>query len=182
MPELPRKRQELYARFLADDHPQIVAYEMAGYIPSSANASTLANRPEIKARVAELREEKQQKRAEFEARILQLGGLPEDERFEKEAELIEWTADKVRAELFQNARLAQTAGEFGAAKECLKLIGESIGMWEKKPKSDKPEERAQVSLTFVNESLGRLEDASGRELAPAVSPLAPRIPDTRRNK
>ena len=54
MPALVNPKHEFYAHELARGLSQIEAYQLAGYKPDAANASTLANRPDVSARVQEL--------------------------------------------------------------------------------------------------------------------------------
>lgn len=57
MPMLRNPRHEAFAVFLAKGYSQIKAYCAAGYKRDPAHASTLAGKANVKARVAELREE-----------------------------------------------------------------------------------------------------------------------------
>lgn len=180
MPELRNHKQEIFARFLADDHSQSESYELAGYRPSTANASTLANKPEVRQRVAELKEEKMQRQVELQARLQALGAdSPDDVLSEEAEEVIRWTQDRVRTELFKNARLAQSQNEFTAANKSLELIGKSLGMWEADKSKDNGKEKTQVSIAFIQEQAERLADGSGAKPAGAVNPIAPRISSPR---
>jgi hypothetical protein len=55
MKPLSNPSHEAFARALASGDTQMEAYQATHYKPHSSNASRLANRPEIKARVAWLR-------------------------------------------------------------------------------------------------------------------------------
>lgn len=181
MPELRNHKQELFARFLADGNSQSQSYELAGYRPSTANASTLANRPDVQARVEELKEQKLQAKADLHARLIQIGVDPTDtdEFAAKTEEVVLWTVAKVQHELFQNARLAQAAGEFGAANKALELLGQSVGMWDKaKKEKDDGSSRPQVSIALIGEATDRLAISSGGESAEVISPLRPRVGST----
>jgi hypothetical protein len=177
VPELRQHKWEIFARFLADDHSQSESYELAGYRPSTANASTLANRPEIQQRVAEIREEKMQRAAEFKTRLkaLQIDpDNPDPDDLQKIEEVVMWTVAMVQQELFKNARLAQTANEFAAANKALELIGKSIGMWEEAKKDkDSGSGKPQVSIALIGEATRRLEISSGGMPAEEDSPLTP---------
>jgi hypothetical protein len=179
VPELRHHRRELFARFLADGHSQSESYELSGYRPSTANASTLANAPEVKARVEELKAEKDRQKVELASKLKDLGLEPNcsPDIFGEAEEIVKWTVGMVQTELFKNARLAQAAGEFTAAAKSLELLGKSIGMWESDNKAGKLNgpEKPQVSLTFINEATERLESAGRGESAKVVSPLAPRV-------
>lgn len=177
MSELRVHKHELFARFVADDHSQSESYELAGYRPSTANASTLANRPDVKERVRELREEKLERKAQLSARLAQLG--VEESGQEEFANAVEkaviWTVAKVQQELFQNARLAQAAGEFGAATKCFELIGKSVNMWEEAKGKNDGSSKPQVSISIVSDAISKLTGSSGEEPANSLSPLAPRV-------
>lgn len=174
MPELTNRRQELFCRFLAEGNTtQATAYELAGYTPSTSNASVLANKPDIKARVAELRQEFERKEQEFQI-ALKKANLDPDDPEGKRRIVIEWTTNEVRNMLAENARLAQIAGQFQAAKESIKLIGDSMGMFEKGGGSNTPalgsDKPSPVSLTFINQTL----ESAGEPDLPSDNPLAPR--------
>jgi hypothetical protein len=178
VPELRQHKWEIFARFLADDHSQSEAYELSGYRPSTANASTLANRPEIQQRVAELREEKLQRKAELQARLKQLNVDPDnpEELALAQDEVIEWTVQKVCQELWKNARLAQAQNEFGAANKSLELIGKAIGMWEdhKKAKDGDGNGKTQIGIALIGQALDSVAITDGRGAAEAHPSLAPR--------
>lgn len=179
MPELRQHKWEIFARFLADDHSQSESYELAGYRPSTANASTLANRPEIQQRVAELREEKMARKVELQARLKLLDADPDDPDQVALAsdEVIEWTVQKVCQELWRNARLAQSVNEFAAANKSLELIGKAIGMWEdaKKAKDD-GSSKPQIGIALIGQALEGVAITDGRGTTETLSPLAPRLP------
>jgi hypothetical protein len=181
VPELRQHKWEIFARFLADDHSQSESYELAGYRPSTANASTLANRPEIKQRVAELKQEKFEREVELKSRLKALDVDPDnpDELALGQDEVIIWTIAKVQAELWRNARLAQSINEFGAANKSLELIGKSIGMWEdhKKAKEDESN-RPQVGIALIGQALDSVTITDRRGASEAISPLRPRLPDS----
>jgi hypothetical protein len=180
VPELRQHKWEIFARFLADDHSQSESYELAGYRPSTANASTLANKPAIQQRVAELKEEKLQRAVEFKTRLAALNvdpDNPDPDDLEIVEEIVTWTVAMVQKELWKNARLAQTANEFTAANKSLELLGKSIGMWEDAKKDkDSGSGKPQVSIALIGEATGRLAISGGGVPAEEISPLAPRIP------
>lgn len=178
MSELRVHKHELFARFIADDHSQSESYELAGYRPSTANASTLANRPDIKMRVAELREEKMMREVELKSRLKALNIDPDNpnaDDMEKVEEVVMWTVAMVQKELFLNARLAQSNGEFQAANKSLELLGQSIGMWENAKKDKDGSGKPQVSIALISEATSRLALSGGGEPAEEVSSLAPRV-------
>lgn len=180
MPELRQHRWEIFARFLADDHSQSEAYELSGYRPSTANASTLANRPEIIQRVAEIREEKLQAKAELADRLKRLNVDPDnpEELALAQDEVVEWTVQKVCTELWKNARLAQAQNEFAAANKSLELIGKAIGMWEdhKKAKDGDGNGKTQIGIALIGQALDGVAISGPEGTQVSHSPLAPRLP------
>lgn len=54
MPVLKNPKHERFAQELAKGKSQIEAHETAGYKPDDGNAASLANRPEVQARVQEI--------------------------------------------------------------------------------------------------------------------------------
>jgi hypothetical protein len=177
VPELRQHKWEIFARFLADDHSQSESYELAGYRPSTANASTLANKPAIQQRVAELKEEKLQRAVEFKTRLAALNvdpDNPDPDDLEIVEEIVTWTVAMVQKELWKNARLAQTANEFTAANKSLELLGKSIGMWEDAKKDkDSGAGKPQVSIALIGEATGRLAISGGGMPTEESSPLTP---------
>lgn len=141
------KKQELFAKFVAEGCTQFEAYELAGYEPSSANACTLASRPLVKRRIEELREEHDRREAEF--RVLAHQAEKANPEVAKQIAMgVEWTFQRVMDMMGDNVRLAQVAGEYKAANECLKMMGESLKMLEG-AKSKQVESAQGASLTFV---------------------------------
>lgn len=178
MPELRQHKWEIFARFLADDHSQSEAYELSGYRPSTANASTLANRPEIQQRVAELRELKMERKVQLEARLKQLNINPDDpdQQAMAQEEVVVWTIAMVQKELWQNARLAQAQNEFAAANKSLELIGKSIGMWEEAKKAkDDGNGKTQIGIALIGQALDGVAITGPEGTQVSHSPLAPRL-------
>lgn len=132
------KKQELFCKFLAAGSTQLEAYELAGYEPSSANASTMANKPLIKARVAELRAEHERQEQEFKLLAMQAENA-DPELAQQIQKGVAWSFQRVMDMMAENVRLAQIAGEHKAANECLKMMGEAMSMFDKAstPKDDK---------------------------------------------
>ncbi len=122
------KKQELFAKFMAEGSTQLEAYELAGYEPSSANASTLANKPLVRKRIAELKAEHERKEAEF--KVLAQRAEEADPTLAAEIAFgAEWNFQRVMDMMGANVRLAQIAGEYKAANECLKMMGEAMKMF-----------------------------------------------------
>ena len=132
------KKQELFCKFVAGGATQVEAYELAGYEPSSANASTMANKPLVKARIAELRAEHERQENEF--KLLAMQAENADPEFAQQIQKgVTWSFQRVMDMMAENVRLAQIAGEYKAANECLKMMGEGMNMFDKAstPKDDK---------------------------------------------
>ncbi len=55
MPVLTNSRREIFANLVARGKSQVEAYTLAGYNPSDTNGCTLANTPEVAARIQEIR-------------------------------------------------------------------------------------------------------------------------------
>ncbi|MEQ6332983.1 hypothetical protein [Sphingobium sp. MK2] len=174
--QLPSKKHELFARYLAGGETQSQAYELAGYQPSTSNASTLANRPEIQRRVAALRQEAEERELALRVRLVEAGIDPDDPDTGK-AVITTVTADDVRNLLRENARLAQIAGEYKAATEALKLLGDSFGMFSDSTtgKSNGKPAGTQVSVALINQALGGDQDSGGDGAPPRRNPLAPNV-------
>lgn len=171
MPELPNRKQELFCRYMASgENTQGTAYELAGYTPSTSNASTLANKEDVKFRISELRAEHDRKEEQFRIALAKADLDPDDPKG-KRRELEQYKLIDVQNMLAENARLAQVAGQFGAAKESIKLIGDSIDAFGTSSPKDKalPNDSKSplVGLTFIN---GAMEDAA--DTGPR-NPLAP---------
>jgi len=165
------KKQELFARFLAEGCTQLDAYVNAGYEPSSANASTLANKPLVKMRVEELRLEIEARAHDFEIRRKAAADSPE--RLIEEAE---WTAQRVMDMIAENAKLAQMAGEYKAANESLKMLGDALKMFEKaKSDADGNASGAKGTLALIGQVTQVLAGESGGGDPAPRNPLAPRL-------
>lgn len=162
------KKQELFAKFLAQGSTQLEAYELAGYQPNSANANTLSKHPLVKERVAELKEEFQARENEF--RLLALQAENSDApaaQIEREAT---WTFQRIMDMMGENVRLAQIAGEYKAANECLKMMAEAMKMFEGAVEKGKGKgELPPGPMTLIGQVTNILEtagEATGNALAP----------------
>lgn len=166
------KKQELFCKFVAEGMTYTQAYETAGYEPSSANASTLASKPLVKARIAELKEDSERRAMEFQVLVDQTQGMPEAGRMIQVG--AEWTFQRVMDMMGENVKLAQIAGEYKAANECLKLMGEAMKMFEKVAGgNDKPALPGAGSLTLIGKvvnALGGDPDAADEGPANALRP------------
>lgn len=165
------KKQELFCKFLAGGSTQIEAYELAGYEPSSANASTMANKPLIKERIKQL--EAEQERRDNEFKILAMQAESADPAMAAAvAKGAAWSFQRIMDMMADNVRLAQVAGEYRAANECLKMMGEGMKMFDKATTPDDGKQgNTPTGLTYIK-NLTQVLDRE-EEYAP-LNPLAPR--------
>lgn len=123
MPALPNVKWEKYAQNLADGAKQIDAYVDAGFNKSPGNASVLAKKPVIRARVLEIMEERQ----------MQVGvttPIPSlqtntDGTLTKESVGI--TEEWLVHQLMNNVQQAQIAGKFREANTAIEMLGSYFG-------------------------------------------------------
>lgn len=176
------KKQELFCKFLAEGSTQLEAYELAGYQPSSANASTLANQPLVKHRVAELKQDADKREREFALVLHQakeqtgLGGALDTEITRG----VEWTGQRLMDMMGENVRLAQIAGEYKAANECLKMMGDALKLFEKaKADADQGNPTSpKRTLALVSQVADFLADAGGGGDGEEPNALRPRLDRT----
>ncbi len=166
------RKQELFAKFLAEGCSQLDAYVNAGYEPSSANASTLANKPLVKARVEELKLEAERREIEFQVMRREAAGAPE-----KLVEAAEWTMQRIMDMMAENVKLAQIAGEYKAANETLKMMGDALNMFHKaKSDADQGNQKgAKNTLALIGQVTQVLADASGGSDQGEPNALRPRL-------
>lgn len=169
------KKQELFAKFLAEGCNQLDAYVNAGYEPSSANASTLANKPLVKQRVEELKMEAERREIEFQVMRREAAGAPQ-----KLVEVAEWTMQRVMDMMAENVKLAQIAGEYKAANETLKMMGEALNMFQKaKSDADQGNQKgAKNTLALIGQVTQVLADAGGGSDSGEQNALRPRLDRT----
>lgn len=170
------RKQELFCRFVANGETQVRAYDLAGYEPSSANASTLFHKPLIQQRIIELKAEAEREEIEFRA----LRAKAEEADPEGTAAIakgIEWTFQRVMDMMAETVRLAQIAGEYKAANEALKMMGEAMRMFEDAKGTSPESQRTNNNLTIIKEVTNML---TGTPKGPSVpeerpaNPLRPR--------
>jgi hypothetical protein len=168
-------KQELFCRFVARGETYTKAYELAGYAPSTSNASGLANRPDIADRIKCLREEYLREEAMFEATLANArradreSGDP-DQPATRQAS--QWTFDRVMDMIAENVRLAQIATQFGAANDALKMLGDAMSMFDKAEKAKVPPSNPLALIGRVVQSLPGAGDDDDAP-APPRNPLAP---------
>ena len=130
MAALTNTKWELFALALSRGRSQKEAYEEAGFSgDSTGNQSTLAKRPEIRARVEELIQ------AREEAAGRGMGPDSEtQEALDHAARTGEISATWIILQLMENVAAARGALQFSAANKALELLGKEIGMFQDKPK------------------------------------------------
>ncbi len=176
-PQLRNRKHEIFARYVANGETQASAYELAGYNPSSANASTLANKPEIAKRIAVLRQEKEERDLKFEIELRKANLDPEDPAGASR-KVAEWGIKVVLDLYYENARLAQQAGQFKTAQESLDRISKIMGYLDKPTENgtnDKPVGN-QVGIAIYQKAAHELEQGGGVSPSGTDNPLAPAIP------
>lgn len=144
------KKQELFCRFIANGETQLRAYELAGYEPSSANASTLFNKPLIQQRISELKAEIEREEIEFRA----LRAKVEEADPEGTAMIVkgvEWTFQRVMDMMAENVRLAQIAGEYKASNEALKMMADAMRMFDHAKGQTPERQREGNQITLIKE-------------------------------
>lgn len=173
------KKQELFCKFMAEGCFQAEAYELAGYEPSSANASTLANKPQVKKRIEELKAEADRRNAEFKV-LAHQAEQANPELAKAVTAGLEWNFQRVMDMMADNVRLAQISSEFGAANACLKMMGEGIKMFSDAKVKQQQQEKLPNSLAFIQNLTQMMGESSGvpieeeAEPEPVANPLSPR--------
>lgn len=169
------KKQELFCQFVAGGETYAKAYELAGYEPSTSNASILANKELVKKRIAELKAEHDRREAEF--KLLAEKAEKADPEFAKEVKSgLEWTFQRVMDLMGENVRLAQIAGEYRAANECLKMMGEAMKMFEDATGgSGGNKTPAQGPLAIIGQVTQLLEREGDESDEGVDNPLRPRL-------
>lgn len=170
MPALEKPQWELYARNLAKGMAQVDAFENAGYPRNAGNASVLARKPIIKARVQELIEDREGALSNTRPKI-QIN----DEGDIDPAD-IAVTQAWVIQQLMMNVTNAMDAGRHGDANKALEMLGSHLGMNFSPPKSggqgEDPNKPAQGSQNIS--LMLQLADAfAGPDAQPAPKDVTP---------
>lgn len=119
MPTLANPKHEQFARHVSNGMGITDAYVAAGYPRTPSSASQLHAKPEVRARIAELREEQARSFSTPSANGNGVDtGAPKD---------IDTTPEGLIRELFVNMRRAQADGQIGAANKAIELIAELRG-------------------------------------------------------
>lgn len=135
-------RQELFCKFVAGGATQYEAYELAGYTPSSANASTLFNKDIVQKRIEEYKADYNRRENEFKL-LAKQAEEADPQTAEEIRKGAEWSFQRIMDMMGENVRFAQVAGEYRAANETLKMMGESLKMFD----SAKSQETTSVGGT-----------------------------------
>jgi hypothetical protein len=155
MAALANTRWELFAIGLASGKTQAQSYKEAGFndTSGSGNATTLSKRGEIKARVAELIEE----RTKFKTNFVEDGGLEHLAAVDRAAAEGKVDTAWIIAQLMQNTKDAREANQFSASNQALKMLYDitkdaSIN----DPAAAGEGEKAPLTVEAVNKALGAL--------------------------
>lgn len=123
MPMLPNVRQEHFAQNLAKGMTQADAYEQAGFKPSAANASVLARKPNIRARILEISQD-----AELQGKSTPIPPLQTDPKTGLLTEGARGlTEEWLVQQLMTNIQQAQIAGKFREANTAIQMLGSYFG-------------------------------------------------------
>ncbi|USM11470.1 terminase small subunit [Citromicrobium phage vB_CbaS-RXM] len=174
--QLQNRKHELFARFLSEGEVQVRAYELAGYNPSTANASTLANKPHIATRVAFLKKEKEERDLRFQIELRKANLDPSDP-VGASRDVAEWTVKQVLDLYWENARLAQMAGQFSTAKESLDAIAKIMGILGQ-PATGKTNDKpagTQIGIALYQNAVEQLGSGGGVSPVGSDNPLAPAV-------
>jgi hypothetical protein len=173
--QLPNRKHELFCRFVAEGETYSKAYENAGYTPSTSNASTMANKPEIKARIAVLRKEKEERDLRYQIELRQ-ANLDPDDPVNASREVAEWNAKVVLDLFWENARMCQVMGQYKTAHECLQSIAKMMGLMDRKePAQSGKSGNQQVGIAIYQDAIRQLGEGGGVSPVGEDNPLAPRI-------
>jgi hypothetical protein len=145
MSALPNTRHELFCQYLTQGKSQTAAYAAAGFAGGAGNACTLAHRPEIEVRVAELVAEKTSGRTNLNANA----DLEHAQAVNQALATSEIDPAWIISELMENVKAAREAGQFAAANKALELLGREVGLFQEKNagKKGEDEERQRVEAT-----------------------------------
>lgn len=174
--QLSNRRHEIFARYVSNGETYSNAYVAAGFNANSANASTLAKKPEIRARIEFLKKEKAERDLRFDIE-LRKANLDPNDPVKCSREVAEWGVKQVLDLFWENARLAQVAGEFKTANESLEYIAKIMGLLDRPAgnPNDKPAP-TQIGVAIYQDAAKQLEQGGGVSISGSDNPLAPRIP------
>lgn len=136
MPALANDRHEKAAQYRAKGLTQLESYELAGYSPNKGNAANLFAQPEVKARVEEIKAERQKledrRRLAYEELQATQDGLGIDD---SESETHGITREWIILQYKQVIQKAQEEGKHAAAASALREVTKLLGL-DKPPPGD----------------------------------------------
>jgi hypothetical protein len=160
MPILVNPKYELAARGIANGFTARKAFIEAG-LPHD-NTTTLTTKPEFRARVAELLEEKQKREDEAE-QTRQITIATNQYGVENPVKIEEITIEFIVNKLIDNASQATKSKQFAASNKAYQLVGEILGLFdhgkgpseeEKKRQEQEAAKKAQsLTLDQVSKAL-----------------------------
>ena len=130
MPALRNARQELFCRKMVEGMSKTAAYEAAGYPRSSGNASTLSRKEHIKARIAELFEEKRERdhqEAKDDVAASTVPAFETDGKGNLSPADYKLSEEWLVTKLMHNIELAQADGKFREANTGIMMLGDYFG-------------------------------------------------------
>lgn len=120
MAELKNKQYEKFCQYVASGHTKKSAYVAAGYKDNRANAALLSKRPEIQARIRELKEQNFMLQGEVCKTLKQIEETKGDSVLDKK-----WVLDR----LVENALASMIGNQRSAANRAFELLGKELGMF-----------------------------------------------------
>ena len=130
MPALRNARQELFCLKMVEGMSKTAAYEAAGYPRSSGNASTLSRKEHIKARIAELFEEKRERahqEAKDDVEETTVPSFTTDGKGNLSMADYKLSEEWLVTRLMLNIELAQKDGKFREANTGIMMLGDYFG-------------------------------------------------------
>lgn len=122
MPEIKNKQHEKFAQHVASGYSQRQAYIAAGYKDNRGNAAQLAKKPDIRARINELKEQN----FVIESKVTDTLREIAEEKGEGKVPLDKkWVLDR----LVENALASMIGNQRSAANRALELLGKEFGMF-----------------------------------------------------
>lgn len=172
MPALKNRKHEHFAQLIYEGNSQTKAYGLAGFSPHGSHASTLANSPSVKARVAELFEHRRETERKANERAVSKLALSKEWILER----LMWNAERaLRGKPLVDRNGIQT-GQFtgkpegSVANRALELLGNHLGMWIHRVEEGQPGDFARLP----DDKLDAEIDAMAQELGFKRSDLQPK--------
>ena len=176
MPTLPNSKHEAFAYAVSKGVGIAEAYVQAGYNDSPPSATRLAKKPEVAARIEEIR-------GEMLSRAKAIVQAPTEENAVALAEMgltLDWCMQQFK----EIADEARAAGQFAPANAAIKNIQGIIEIKSSKDEGGKPDEDQKYSLKEIGNIADMLSALPEQPIikdvtpAPPMEPVAiPTIPD-----